>query len=519
MTHHHSSPEAKSGRTQLGGYGLAVFAIVLVLPRMLRIAYPQVWIEDESYLNGAFMISQGGQPYIDFPLPHFPLVDILLAGVFFIFGASIQTAELLTQSVVFACSAIVFALGKRLGGIVCGITAAIIFAFSSLLFRYHVFEREIYLLLPILAANWLALDLCGTRKGSKSLSVCIGILLWMAIMCKLTAVAHITAVLSFVAIRSKRKYEVVMIGFTVVMLSSVTFTSLYGIYGEPLLVQVFLFRICHAGFYTLTERIELLRQTMDVSLVLGLFGGITALWNRQWRTWVLPLCQVGCVVFFMVILNHTLWPHNVIELLPWLCVFGGQFVSSMVKDAMRNRKLSWRTGISAAVVVLLLIFVIPLINAHWGDQPKRVYGLGYMPRKEIADMADYVRMHAPVETPVVVPPIIAFQANRIEWIPYPELAGTIMELQAQVNRKGLLGAVQSCTISERDFWENVAMSRRSWLPQLEQDIAAGRVPLVINFSPHELFPVMLFDFPDTYLQRHGYQLGHVTPSHRAWIRQ
>src|ERR1700730_7760873 len=114
----------------------AAIFVLLVAPRIIRLAHPQVWIEDESYLTGALMLSHGFFPYRDFPLPHYPTLEALLASVFHVAHASIRAAEVTTQIAAFAGSLFVFALGRRLDGGLTGAMAAIIFATSGLLFRY-----------------------------------------------------------------------------------------------------------------------------------------------------------------------------------------------------------------------------------------------------------------------------------------------------------------------------------------------------------------------------------------------
>ncbi|HWF84426.1 MAG TPA: hypothetical protein VG222_06255 [Vicinamibacterales bacterium] len=130
--------------------------LLLIVPRVLRLAHPQIWIEDESYLTGALMLSHGYLPYRDFPLPHYPLLEALLAAVLRLVHASIRTAEVTTQIAALGGSLLVFALGRRLDGLLTGAIAALVFATSGLLFRYHLFEREVFLVVPVLAAVLLA---------------------------------------------------------------------------------------------------------------------------------------------------------------------------------------------------------------------------------------------------------------------------------------------------------------------------------------------------------------------------
>ena len=43
--------------------------VVLLFPRILRMLYPEVWIEDDFYLESAWMMTAGMRPYLDFIHP------------------------------------------------------------------------------------------------------------------------------------------------------------------------------------------------------------------------------------------------------------------------------------------------------------------------------------------------------------------------------------------------------------------------------------------------------------------
>ncbi len=141
--------------------------LLLIVPRVLRLAHPQIWIEDESYLTGALMLSHGFLPYRDFPLPHYPLLELLLAAALHLVHASIRTAEVTTQIAALAGSLLVFALGRRLDGPLTGAIAALVFATSGLLFRYHLFEREVFVVVPVIAAVLLASRSASAKASSE----------------------------------------------------------------------------------------------------------------------------------------------------------------------------------------------------------------------------------------------------------------------------------------------------------------------------------------------------------------
>jgi hypothetical protein len=46
--------------------------IVLLIPRIARMFYPEIWVEDDFYLESAWMVSVGMRPYLDFVQPHMP---------------------------------------------------------------------------------------------------------------------------------------------------------------------------------------------------------------------------------------------------------------------------------------------------------------------------------------------------------------------------------------------------------------------------------------------------------------
>jgi len=167
---------------------MAAGLILLAAPRIVRMAYPQIWIEDESYLNGAFMLARGFLPYRDFPLPHFPALEGLLAAVFLVAPISIRSAEVFTQLAAFLGSVLVYVLGRRLGDSLAGAAAALVFATSALLFRYHVFEREVFVVVPVLGAIWLASGPIDERKADRR-ALAVGLLLFLALAIKLTAIA------------------------------------------------------------------------------------------------------------------------------------------------------------------------------------------------------------------------------------------------------------------------------------------------------------------------------------------
>src|ERR1700689_2055764 len=78
--------------------------VVLLVPRIVRMLYPEIWVEDDFYLESAWLVSAGMRPYLDFVHPHFPLLEYLSAAYLKIFGASYFSIEVLNEAAIYATS-------------------------------------------------------------------------------------------------------------------------------------------------------------------------------------------------------------------------------------------------------------------------------------------------------------------------------------------------------------------------------------------------------------------------------
>ena len=95
------------------GAGLSV---VLALPRIARIIYPEVWVEDDFYLESAYLVSVGMRPYLDFVHPHMPALEWVAGGYLRMVGASHLSLEILNETAIYATSLLTYALGAARGG-------------------------------------------------------------------------------------------------------------------------------------------------------------------------------------------------------------------------------------------------------------------------------------------------------------------------------------------------------------------------------------------------------------------
>ena len=132
--------------------------VVLLVPRIVRMLYPEIWVEDDFYLESAWLVSVGMRPYLDFVQPHMPLLEWIAAGYLKLFGASYLSIEFLNEAAIFATSLLTYALARRVAGRPAAIAASILYAYSSLVFRYHAYERESFVAPLLVLAAIVTLD-------------------------------------------------------------------------------------------------------------------------------------------------------------------------------------------------------------------------------------------------------------------------------------------------------------------------------------------------------------------------
>lgn len=517
------SPSFSPGRTSVSNarpaprWRLPILLLGLAMPRAARMAFPQVWIEDESYLNLAFLLAGGDRPYLDFPLPHFPLLEALAALAFRVFPASISTAEGVTQAAAYGASVLVFVLGRRIAGTATGVAAAVIFATSPLLFRYHLFPREMFGLLPVLATAVMLVGHPVTRPLRRRDVAIMALLLTAALSVKLTAVAAVLGVSVHLAWRARDvRAAWPLLGWTAALTGLVA-AGLLAAFGSPFVVQVLLFRWLHPSFPSLGVKLAELGQTLDLSLAFGFAGLLWLTWAARVRAWTLPVLMLASAVLVVVLLNPTYWAHAGIELLPWLSLLAGALVAETWRTWSRPGPERTRSLTSAGLGVWLAVLVVPVGHQNPDGQRTGPPGFGYRDRAEIADLARAIREHTSPGDRVAAPPLIAFAANRREVVPYPEVAGTMMALNALVETDGLLGAVGHTSMRRQDVWERIVESGDAWLPRLAQAIQTHEARVVVNFSPDDLFPVLMIDVPAETLEKFGYTVLHRTAHYTAWM--
>ena len=486
---------------------LTAAVLIAAAPRLVRMTWPQVWIEDDAYLAGVFALSRGLLPYRDFPLPHLPLLEAVAALAIRLPFPTLRTAELLTQVAAAGASVMVFLIGQRLAGRGTGLVASAIFSVSPLLFRYHLFEREVFVVVPVLAAVAIAI---GERwqSSERTRGVVSGALIAVAMCIKLTAVSALIGVAGYLYFAGRRKaaYFAVITATALVLVVS---GALFAVFGTDFAVQVVVFRLLHASFPSLGVKLTEMRLTLDIALATGAAGVVLLLWSGKRGTWNAILWQLASGVVVLVLLNPTYWAHTGIELLPWLALCGGYLAANLRRGAPPL--------VCAGIAAALLAAVSPVDNLNWQAGDGSPLGFGYRDRGEIESAAHFIAQHTGPDERVVTPPVIAVAARRLELVPYLEIAGDVQEITGAVRREGYWKALHDSTLARGTFWESVEASARITAPQLLDGLRRRTVAALVNDSSDDLMPVQLIDVAADDLRSAGYSLESVTPHYEIWI--
>ena len=483
---------------------------MLAAPRILRMLYPEIWVEDDFYLESAWLVSVGMRPYLDFIQPHMPLLEWIAAGYLKLFGASHLSIEFLNEAAIFATSLLTYALARRVAGRPAAIAASILYAYGSLVFRYHVYERESFvapLLIPRRACRARRHDAADT-PGSRFLA---GIF-FLACAIKLTAVIAFPVMLVFIAVAYRRIASAVASGVIFTLALAAFSAILYRLYGNEFIFQTFVFHFLK-GRDTAGDIATYPRMILDVLVPLFVLGCWQIYAERVFnRGILLVLAIVAAEYAFYGVLSPTAWGHNYLEPIPFIAIVAGVGAIALV-DAVRTAPPRWNLlAAGAALIVISLVWIAPLINENWLHGA--VYGFGFVPRAEISQLADALRAASKPDDDVIAPSFVCFEAGRRELIRYPETYGVYREAKAEYDRDGFFAARRR--LGTADFFQLIADTRHFWTEQMRDAIASGKVSAVISDSPIQLLPLVLV--PEDFLTSNGFRPTLTTDHFTLWTR-
>src|SRR5260370_32123478 len=239
MTSRGSSGRVSARADSVGPARIAAWLIVvLLIPRIARMLYSEIWVEDDFYLESAWLVSVGMRPYLDFVQPHMPLLEWIAAGYLKLFGASYMSIEILNQAAIFATSLLTYALARRVAGRPTAIVASILYAYSSLVFRYHAYERESFIAPLIILGAIVTLD--DTMPALRQALILAAVFV-VACAIKLTAVIAFPVMLIFIAVAYRRIVAAVVSGAIFALALGGVAAILYLLYGQAFLIQTIVF--------------------------------------------------------------------------------------------------------------------------------------------------------------------------------------------------------------------------------------------------------------------------------------
>lgn len=389
-----------------GGGKWLLIGLLFLAPRVARVLYPYVWMEDPFYLYASHLIKHGAIPFRDFGHTQLPGAEYFLAFFYSLLGSSYRVAEVITQIVVYANAWLIFLVGKRLYNQTAGLWAGLLFSCSSLMFRYHVWEREVFILFFLTLAFYGLV--CHPRLNAKR-SILLGLLFAVGLSFKLTVAVSLGAVLLYVGLIRKQIASAAIIAASALIPTGLIFLCLSIVCPADFFNQALLHHFVKG--INLTSRLEMLlfpTRVLDVSLAMGVLG--VFFWKKRLfpHLWF-PVLLAGVDWLFFSLLSPNVWPHNYVPSLLLLSLSGGVLAASLWEIAGVKRRAATVAGL-AVMLCLMLMFVCPLKNLNWSAGS--TYGFGYIPRKHIDDLSTFISDNTTREDVLLLPQYVASECDR-----------------------------------------------------------------------------------------------------------
>jgi len=478
------SDGARAGDRVAWRAGLGVLAL-LAAPRLLRMLAPWVWVEDDFYLASALLVRLGERPYLDFVHPHLPLLEFAVAAWLWLAGASHRSIELLSALALFGTSVLVLRLGTRAFGRRAGVLGACLFAWSSLGFRYHVFERESFAALALAAALLLAFR---SPRASAAASAAIGLCLWLAAAIKLTSLIPACAVLGHLAWGRGDARGALRAAAWLAGGLAASLLVCGAVYGSAFWLQIGLFHLSKGHYAAIAAPLYPAR-VLDLLAPLFACGALALARRRPGAQALTLLAWVALGYAFYGFLSPTVWAHNFLELLPALAALAGHGAERVWCGLARVRGAAPRGPLPLARALAPALFTLaclagptPLRNESW--ERGAVYGFGYLARSEVTALADALREASSPDAAVVAPAFLCFEAGRRPLIRFPETYGVYRDAALRAERDGWLRAWRDT--AAQGFFERIGSTARHWQQPLDAALRSGALPVLIPDSEQML---------------------------------
>jgi Dolichyl-phosphate-mannose-protein mannosyltransferase len=483
-------------------FGVWLLVIGIMLPRIIRMGYPSVQIEDPNYIYGAYLMTLGQQPFLDFAQPNPPFLEGILAGLYLLFGVSHRVPEAVTALAYILTAILIARIGTRWFSRSAGRWAAGLYSIHFLLFRYHLFEREVFATLAAAAA----LDLLMRKSRPVTLAVMAGVVFGVGFACKQTALIPFLAVCAilFVFHRKIRSALGFFAGFTGCVLVQ---TGLYSLmYGGQFLRQTFWFHFIKGS--VAPWQIKAGWTLAGLGYLVPLLCGAVFLFRKKLNSpeWI-PAAMISADIVFFWFVSGAFWPHYLLSTLLPLALLSGWAVDTWIGSdhvySVVRKRLSL-AGAALVFAVMLLVQPASLIGKGAADN----YGFSGTPREDVAECAATIRQHTASSDLVISDPFIALESHREKVVKFKDNWGLILWMNEMIEsgkyREGLKNLGQSSFADVRKTSQNY------WMPMVEKALRENKVGAI---QPNYELPVQ----PDN-LTRLGFKKGISKGQYDIWIR-
>ncbi len=507
----------KNKSDTLNPIALLVLILLLAAPRILRILYPLVWIEDPNYIYAAFLIKSGLSPFHDFASPNLPLFEFILAGLYEIFGVSYRIAEIFTAlTAVFTASCLFLGMNKlykmhhvrssKTHQFLFVWTAPLLYSLHPLIFRYHVFDREILTAAAAAAAFCLVAD--QNRKNSVDFLL-LPVIFTLGFAGKQTMVVPLTAWMIFLMLDRSFSHALKTALFSCLGIALIyaIFTLIYGI---ETINQTFIFHFIKGANAPINIRIGWLFQALGCPLFSGALGLLILSFSNLKKYALLLILWLAAEIFFSVILSSTIWPHYLIPaIIP--AALGTAVLSAETFHSLKN---SLKMPIKKSALPLACFFAMLLLCAatfHFFPKKTKTAekcGFNGLARSEVKRTADFIYDNTPPQQLIISAPFIALEAQRIKTVNFKDNLGLMRMLKESLQKNEFIKFKKSA--AKMSFAALRRNSSRYWLNDIIENIKLGKISAVI---PNYELPVS-----EEFLKNNGFSIQWRSENYQVWLK-
>ncbi|MCD4655197.1 glycosyltransferase family 39 protein [bacterium] len=487
-----------------------IFGLCLVVPRVLRVMWPEVQIEDPNYIYGAFLILKGMIPFAEFAQVNPPLLEIFLAGLYKVFGVSHRVPEILSALTYLSSAILIFRIGSRVMNRATGVIASILYSWHFLVFRYHLFERETFATLAIL----LALEFLTRKEATSRTALVAGLIMGFGFACKQTALIPFATIVAFIALCRQQWRSAIFLCIGFFSFTGFITLGYTAAFGRSYMDQTFWFHWIKgyvAPWYVKTSwTLAGLGFLVPFTLAgLGCLGKIKNDWNWLWL-----LLIIGDLVFFWFI-SGAFWPHYLLSTLPFAALLSGLFLSFIGKIAENYIVHAREKCENFRLLAALIIFgtVLAAIQFHspgamTGKEAADQFGFSGTPRLEVAQAAKTIRENTSETEMIISDPFIALEAQRIKVVRFKDNWGLILWMNRMIEQGEYREAAKK--LSSQRFGDIRRKSQNYWMPLIETAFAKGDVGAVQ--------PNYELQLNDVYLKKLNFKQTYSGSHYTIWTR-